>query len=50
MSSGECIICKRRLVCFESGNKEKCVQTRWSAPAGTRSSNLEYYYTAQLAS
>ena len=44
MFSGECIICKSRLVCFESGSKEKTfVQTKWSAAAGTRSSNVEYY-------
>lgn len=51
MSSGECIICKSRLVCFESGSKEKSftVQTKWSAAVGTRSSNLEYYYTPELA-
>lgn len=50
MSSGECIICKSRFVCFECGSKEKSfLQTKWSAAAGTRSSNLEYYYTLQLA-
>ena len=50
MSSGECIICKSRLVCFESGSKEKSfVQTKWSAVIGTRRSYLEYYYTPQLA-